>query len=42
MCGSLETRGREPGEGFLPLEPVDGELGDEALTVLGHELYQHI
>lgn len=37
----LETWGRESGQGFLPFEPVDGEIGDEALIEVGPRLHQH-
>lgn len=36
----LETWGRQPGQGFLLCEPVDGELGDEALITVGPGLGQ--
>ena len=36
----LETWGRQSGQAFLLCEPVDGELGDEALITVGAGLDQ--
>lgn len=36
----LETWGRQPGQGFLLCEPVDGELGDEAVVTVSPGLDQ--